>query len=65
MLWRRATRKCTHCGTLHEYQYADGGKRTLGSQDCLECDKELISWYGRRLYRDFRLLHPAIATPPS
>ena len=59
MVWRRKTRECAHCGALHEYRYADGGKRGLGRRDCLECGKELISWYGRRLYEGFQLLQRA------
>ncbi len=56
MSWREATRACPHCGAGHLFQYRDGGRRLSGWQACLRCGKELLSWYGRRRYRDFRVL---------
>ena len=46
---------CRHCGTRHVADYREYLLSNIGSQGCLKCGNELISWNGPRDYIEFRL----------
>ena len=56
-IWEKGTESilCRHCGARHQADYRDYLLSEFGSQDCLGCGKELISWSGTRAYIVFRL----------
>jgi len=56
-IWEKGTETivCRHCGAAHEADYREYLLSEVGSQNCLECGKELISWSGTRAYIVFRL----------
>ena len=56
-LWDKGTEEvtCRHCGTRHVAVYREYLLSNIGSQGCLNCGKELISWNGARDYIEFRL----------
>jgi len=56
-LWDKGTEEltCRHCGTRHVADYREYLLSNIGSQGCLKCGNELISWNGHRDYIEFRL----------
>ena len=46
---------CRHCGTRHVTDYREYLLSNIGSQGCLRCGNELISWNGHRDYIVFKL----------
>jgi hypothetical protein len=56
--WRTGTgiEDCPHCGAQHSFTYQDLPVREKGSQACLKCGKELMSWNGARDYSGFKLV---------
>ena len=56
-LWDKGTEEvtCRHCGTRHMADYREYLLSNIGSQGCLKCGNELISWNGPRDYIEFRL----------
>ena len=46
---------CKHCKAVHTYAYKDFPERDRGSQACLSCGRELMSWSRSRDYFDFKL----------
>jgi hypothetical protein len=56
-LWDKGTEEltCRHCGTRHVAVYREYLLSNIGSQGCLNCGNELISWHGPRDYIEFRL----------
>jgi DNA-directed RNA polymerase subunit RPC12/RpoP len=56
-IWDKGTEGivCRHCGATHQADYREYLLSEVGSQNCLECGKELISWSGTRAYIVFRL----------
>ena len=56
-LWDKGTEEvtCRHCGARHVADYREYLLSNIGSQSCLKCGNELISWSGPRDYIDFRL----------
>jgi hypothetical protein len=51
-LWDKGTEEitCRHCGARHLADYREYLLSNIGSQGCLKCRKELISWKGPRDY---------------
>ena len=57
-LWDKGTEEvtCRHCGARHVADYREYLLSSIGSQGCLKCGNELISWNGPRDYIEFRLV---------
>ena len=47
-LWDKGTEEvtCRHCGARHVADYREYLRSNIGSQSCLKCGNELISWNG-------------------
>jgi hypothetical protein len=56
-LWDKGTEEVTrrHCGARHIADYREYLLSNIGSQGCLKCGNELISWNGPRDYIEFTL----------
>ena len=56
-LWDKGTEvlTCRQCGTRHVASYREYLLSNIGSQGCLKCGNELISWNGPRDYIEFKL----------
>jgi len=56
-LWDKGNEEltCRHCGTRHLADYREYLLSNIGSQGCVKCGKELISWNGPRDYIESKI----------